>query len=109
MAKHSTGEQVRAWGLSEGRTDVKEGRGRLAKTLTEAYNAAHPRAKYVPASKAPLPTVEVKVRPESGKGRTVTKKVNVATARKWASDNGKPVGSKGTLSKAVLTEYARTL
>jgi hypothetical protein len=107
MAKFSNGETVRAWGLSTGRTDVKEGRGRLASTLVEAFNAENPRAKYVPASKAPAPTVEVKVKPE--KGRAVTKKVNVATARAWAPKAGFTVGPRGTLSNEVLVAYAKTL
>jgi hypothetical protein len=110
MAKFSTGTEVRAWGLSTGRTDVTQGRGRLSSTLVEAFNAEHPRAKYVPASKAPAPTVEVKFKPQAdGKGRTVAKKVNVAAARAWAVEQGTEVGPRGTLAKAVLVAYAKTL
>lgn len=110
MAKHSTGSEVRAWARTEGNLPEgvpvpKEGRGRLDTRVVAAFDKAHPRAKYLPASKAPAPTVEVKVKPE--KGRTVTKRVNVAAARAWASDNGHEVGAKGTLSQAVLVAFAK--
>lgn len=114
MSKHSTGTEVRAWGLSttlpEGVAKPGEGRGRLSTPLVDAFNAAHPRAKYVPASKAPAPTVPVKfkVDPE-GKGRTLTKKVVVAEARAYAVKAGHKPGPRGTLSQAILAEYARTL
>lgn len=113
MAKFSTGSEVRAWAqtatLPEGVSTPGLTRGRLAKGVTEAFNAEHPRAKYVPASKAPAETVIVKVRPESGKGRSVAKRVNVAQARAHAVSTGTEVGARGRLSKAVLTAYARTL
>ena len=113
MSKFSTGTEVRAWGLTatlpEGVAKPTEGRGRLSTPLVKAFNAEHPRAKYVPASKAPAPTVTVKFRPEGGKGRTVAKKVNPAAARKFAKDNGLDAGKRGTLSHAVMVAYAKSL
>ena len=101
------GNDVRAWGLAQNRTDVKEGRGRLASTLVKDFNAEHPRAKYLPASKAPAPTVVVKVKPE--KGRAVAKRVNVAEARAYAKKHGLAAGDRGTLSTEVMQAFAKTL
>lgn len=111
MAKNSTAAEVRAWAVEQG-LPVKSGegvRGRLPKAVTEAFNAAHPRAKYATAKALPEHKVEVKVKPESGKGRTVTKRVNPAKARAFAKANGHAVGSKGRLSTEALVAYARSL
>lgn len=103
--KFSTGAEVRAWAVEQG-LDVKSGegvRGRLPKSVTEAFNAAHPRAKYLPASKAPAHTVEVKAKP--AKGRTVTRKVQPSVVRAWAQANGKTKATKGRLSQATYAEF----
>jgi hypothetical protein len=96
---HSTGSQVRAWATEQG-LPVKSGegvRGRLPNPVIEAFNEAHPRAKYLAASKAPARTVEVKAKPE--KGRTVTRKVSPAAVRAWATKEGLTDATKGRLSK----------
>jgi hypothetical protein len=105
MAAFSTGSQVRAWATEKG-LPVKSGegvRGRLPGTVIEAFNAAHPRAKYLAASKAPARTVEVKAKPE--KGRTVTRKVSPPKVRAWATEKGLTEATKGRISAETYAAY----
>lgn len=105
MAAFSTGSQVRAWAVANGHP-VKSGegvRGRLPNPVIEAFNAAHPKAKYLAASKAPARTVEVKAKPP--KGRTVTRKVSPAKVRAWATEQGLTEATKGRLSQETYRAY----
>ena len=102
---HSTGTVVGAWAVEQG-LPVKSGegvRGRLPNPVIEAFNAAHPKAKYLAASKAPAHTVEVKAKP--AKGRTVTRKVSPAKVRAWATEQGLTEATKGRLSRETYAAY----
>jgi hypothetical protein len=112
-AKFSTASEVRAWGRVQNAngaefTGLGEGaRGRLAPALVEAFNAAHPRAKYQTGATRPK-TVEVTVETQDKRGRKRSRKVvlDQSEARTVAAQAGAKVGARGRLSGEALTAAA---
>lgn len=83
-------------------------RGRLHPAVRAAFDKAHKGVRYEVGHKE-AKTVKVTAIKTSDKGRKVpvTKKVDIAAARKAAEDAGLPVGKRGMPSKAILMGFAR--
>lgn len=91
---------VREWAQAEGLVPTEHKRGRLPASVVKAFNKAHGQ-KYVPA--AYVETVEHTAKP--AKGRSVTRKVNIADVRRACVAAGVEVGARGRLPKSVLDAF----
>lgn len=100
-----TASEVRQWLTAQG-YEVGS-RGRFDTEHVEAFNIAHKRNRrqYVMGEGKVL--VEVKAKP--AKGRTVKRQINIAEARAWAVENGKPAGKRGPLPKETVEAYVLSL
>lgn len=113
VAKVADPAAVREW-ASEHLSEIKGlpegyavgGRGRLHPAVREAYNKAHPRAKYVEAAFVQKVTVKGSRKTESGRTVPFSKAVNVAEARAALVKAGRTVGARGRIKQSDLLDFA---